>query len=504
MSRSRRVAIALALLAGPAAAGPVTMTRQAILDKVKGGWAGQVIGCTYGGPTEFNSPSTVIQDYQPIAWDERAIPFHFAKRPGTYDDVYMEITFMRVMEKEGWRARAASFAKAFAAAPYPLWHANQMARYNVLQGLKPPATGAWLHNPHADDIDFQIEADFAGLVAPGAPAAAADLCDRVGHVMNSGDGWYGGVYVATMYSLAFVESDVRKVVEGALAAVPAESPFAKTIRAAIAGHDACPSDWRDAWFRVEKALGEDVGCPEGVFSTFNIDARMNAAWIVLGLLYGNGDFGRTLEVATRCGDDSDCNPANAGGILGTILGYDRVPAAWKAGLSGVEASPFPYTDLSLEQVYKLTTDIALKVLMDSGAAIEGDRVTWTPRPVKAVRAEANFPGYRPREKRPLRLVLAAAPYEFAFDGVGFAVMGDAVKTGREERTPRLEVTIDGRVRETVSLPTAEHDRRPVVCFAYELPPGRHTVRLRVVEPDPAAHVRLDDVVTYDKAAAPAR
>jgi hypothetical protein len=83
----------------------------------------------------------------------------------------MDLTFVDVFEKKGLDAPAASFAAAFAGAKYPLWHANQMARYDILNGLFPPESGHWLKNPHADDIDFQIEADFAGLMSPGIPTA---------------------------------------------------------------------------------------------------------------------------------------------------------------------------------------------------------------------------------------------------------------------------------------------------------------------------------------------
>ena len=76
----------------------------------------------------------------------------------------------------------------------------------------PPASGDPAHNAHWRDIDFQIEADFIGLMTPGMPNAARALADRVGHIMNSGDGWYGGVFVAAMYSLAFVHDDVHTVV----------------------------------------------------------------------------------------------------------------------------------------------------------------------------------------------------------------------------------------------------------------------------------------------------
>ncbi len=39
-----------------------TLTKTELQDKIKGGWAGQVIGCTYGGPTEFRYKGTMIND----------------------------------------------------------------------------------------------------------------------------------------------------------------------------------------------------------------------------------------------------------------------------------------------------------------------------------------------------------------------------------------------------------------------------------------------------------
>ncbi len=89
-----------------------------------------------------------------------------------------------------------------------------------------------------------------------------------------------------------------------------------------------------------------------VFSApFNIDAKVNAAYVVTGLLYGNKDFTKTLEIATRCGQDADCNPSTAGGILGALLGYDHIPAYWKKGLHEAESIEFKYTSMSLNTVY---------------------------------------------------------------------------------------------------------------------------------------------------------
>ena len=73
---------------------------------------------------------------------------------------------------------------------------------------------------------------------------------------------------------------------------------------------------------------------------FNIDAVTNSAYILIGLLYGEGDFSKTLDIATRCGQDSDCNPASAGGILGAMLGYDNIPEKWMRNLREVEDMDF--------------------------------------------------------------------------------------------------------------------------------------------------------------------
>ena len=338
------------------------ISKEVLKDKIKGGWAAQTIGCTFGGPTEFRYQSTFIHDYQPIPWYDGYMKWWYDNEPGLYDDIYMDLTFVDVFEKKGLDAPASDFAEAFANADYLLWHANQAARYNILNGIMPPESGHWLNNPHADDIDYQIEADFAGLMNPGMPNSASEVSDKIGHIMNYGDGWYGGVFIGAMYSLAFISDDIEFIVEEALESIPDESKFYKVISDVIDLYDDYPDDWKETWFRIQKKWGENVGCPDGVFSAFNIDASMNSAWVVMGLLYGEGDFGKTLSIATRAGDDSDCNPASAGGILGTMLGYKNIPAYWKQGLAEVEPIDFKYTTISLNDVYELSYKHALGMI----------------------------------------------------------------------------------------------------------------------------------------------
>ena len=112
-----------------------------LMDKVRGGWYGQTIGCTYGGPTEFKYKGGLIMEEIPIPWYDDYIYDTYIEDPGLYDDVYMDLTFLETMLRDGMDAPAEAYAEAFANADYKLWHANQAARYNILNGRGAPESG---------------------------------------------------------------------------------------------------------------------------------------------------------------------------------------------------------------------------------------------------------------------------------------------------------------------------------------------------------------------------
>jgi hypothetical protein len=469
---------------------------ETLKDKIRGGWAGQVIGCTFGGPTEFQFKGTMIQDYTPILWYDGYLKWMYENNPGLYDDIYVDLTFVEVFEKEGLEAPASLFAEAFANAEYPLWHANQAARYNILHGIMPPESGHWLNNPHADDIDFQIEADFIGLMCPGMPNTASEICDKIGHLMNYGDGYYGGVYVAAMYSLAFVSDDINFIVEEALKVIPRESKYAKCMKDVIRWHEEYPDDWKKAWFKIQEKWSEDVGCPDGVFTAFNIDVKINSPWVVLGLLYGEGDFGKTLSISTRAGDDSDCNPSTAGGILGTMLGYKNIPDYLKQGLAEVEPMDFKYTTISLNDVYNLSYKHAFQVIERNGGRVTDKQIIIRIQESKPVKLEMAFEGHYPAERRQLNFNLNGEE-SFEFDGIGFAVTGTAEKTGKKDYTCRVEMRIDGKLIETSDLPTNYLIRKNTLFWKYQLPAGKHEVRFKILNPSKKVNLHFADVVIYD-------
>ncbi len=482
------------LQAGTAVPERFTISKATLMDKIKGGWAGQTIGCTYGGPTEFNYSGTMMQPYIPIEWPEGYIKWYFDNSPGLYDDIYMDLTFVDVFDRLGIDAPADSLAIAFANADYALWHANQSARYNILQGIMPPASGHWHNNPHADDIDFQIEADFAGLMSPGMVNSASEYSDRVGHIMNYGDGWYGGVYIAAMYALAFISDDIDFVTAQALRAIPEQSVYYQCMNDVIGWHRQFPDDWTRAWYECEKKWSSDIGCPDGVFRPFNIDAVINSAYVLIGLLYGEGDFYRTIDIATRCGADSDCNPASAAGILGTMIGYSNIPEYWMPNLRQVEDMNFAYTDISLNRTYQMSYDQALKVIERGGGTIEGDNVTIVCGQPRPVRYEKAFEGHYPVEVREFRVPIAEAGV-FEFDGIGIVFKG-GVRSDRQDYVALVEVWLDDKLAETAKLPALGRVRRNEIFWKYDLAPGRHRVTFKWLNPIPEATLTFRDAVIY--------
>ncbi|MCF8358204.1 MAG: ADP-ribosylglycohydrolase family protein [Prolixibacteraceae bacterium] len=481
---------------------PLKITRAELADKIKGGWAGQVIGCTYGGPTEFHYLGEIIPDSFPIVWDSARIEWYYDHEPGLYDDVYMDLTFVEVFEKEGLDAPASSHAKAFANADYMLWHANQAARYNILNGIEPPASGYWENNPHSDDIDFQIEADFAGLMSPGMGNTASEFCDRLGHIMNYGDGWYGGVYVANMYALAFVSHDVNFIATQALKSIPEESEFYNCMKDVMNWQKQYPDDWTKTWLKVQEKWSNDVGCPDGVFQPFDIDAKINSAYILIGLLYGEGDYSKTLEISARCGQDSDCNPASAGGILGTMLGYSNIPPYWKQGLDKVEDRDFKYTTISLNDVYEMGLTHALQVIKSEGGKANEQIITIDVQHPQPVKLEQGFEGHYPVARLSLsekdqNLTLNHTQISFEFEGIGFALNGYSNKEKHLDDTVQLvKVYIDNVETETVKLPTNFTIRRHDICWKYKLNKGKHTIKLQLLNPEKGYSVWLNKPIIY--------
>lgn len=347
------------------------ISKALLIDKIKGAWAGQMIGVAYGAPVEFRSNGKIItdnlRDYE--NWTPDRIDNALSQ-----DDVYVDVTFASVLDSLGMQATIGQFGEAFKNSRYALFHANAQARQNLNHGIPAGLSGSPKYNVHANDIDFQIESDFIGSMAPGLPQATNQFCNTVGRIMNYGDGLYGGMFIAGMYAAAFFDNDPFEVVRQGLACIPAKSKYATVIRDVLQGAIQHPEDWTKTWQIIEDKWDHSDVCPGGVLKPFNIDASINGAYVAIGLLYGNKDLEKTMQIAARCGQDADCNASSAAGILGTILGMESIPQKYKSNLPAIADKKFDNTNYSFNDIVASTVHRAYQVIQAAGGRLSEDDV----------------------------------------------------------------------------------------------------------------------------------
>jgi ADP-ribosylglycohydrolase len=491
------VVFSTAFCANKQTTGLKTISNKVLRDKIAGGWAGKMLGVTYGAPTEFQAQGKIYEN--PINWVPSDV-----KGSIWQDDIYVQLTFLMAMDKYGINAPAKKFQELFAKAGYQLWHANVQARKNYYDSIFPPQSGHPSYNLHADDIDFQIEADYIGFMCPGMPQSAIKIDDKIGHIMNYGDGVYGGVFVGALYSEAYFDNDISKIIDKALLSLPAECDYAKIIKDVILLHKQYPSNWRAAWAELEAKWGNVQICGAG--TTFNIDAKLNGAFLVMGLLYGEGDPAKTMEITVRCGQDSDCNPSNAMALLGVVKGFSGLPAAYQAAVKAMGDSIFVNTTYSFNKAVDKTMEYARKLTVENGgeATENGLKVkVQQPQPFalevafpklvfdKRVRVFDNngwnikgnwksysyFDSWSKKEVKDQSKFSGTAGDEisFTFEGTGVSIEGNWVKDGG-----KADVFVDGQFKRTIdcyfNFANQEHQNMNLYHIT-NLSQGKHTIRL---------------------------
>lgn len=347
-------------------------------DKMEAGWLGQMIGVSFGGPTEFLYRGEIIPEEKLPVWKPEKIANAFFE-----DDLYVEVTFLETLSQFGVEATLPEAAEMFANTTYPAWHANAAARERLRNGVPPELSGA---HDHASDIDYQIESDFSGLISPGLLPKVVSFGDTFGRLICQGDCIYGGQFMGCLYAEAFFTEDPKALIQAGLRCIPKESRYAEAIRDVLQWHQESPTQWEKTWEKVEAKYNSPLGqrCQgsgqgkEG--EKFNIEASLNGAYVAMGLLYGDKDIQKTLYLTTRFGQDSDCNPASALGVLLTSQGKSRLP-------KGLRATPpkervFSHTDYTFEKLLSVSELLARKVVLSAGGQLQkttnGEEVFWIP------------------------------------------------------------------------------------------------------------------------------
>lgn len=329
------------------------------MEKLYGGWLGKVIGVVHGANIEGWSYERIQQTFGEI----EDYPFLF-KHFAADDDINGPVFFMRVLD-DFETGRITEREMSHTLRNYTgeghgfFWwggygvSTEHTAYLNLKNGVPAPLSGSIQQNGRtvAEQIGGQIFSDCWGLVSPGDLQQAARLAGLMSSVTHDGDGIRGGQFIAACIASAFVRERVEDIIEDGLSVIDADSGYARMARDVIAYYKEQPADWRKAFQYVKEQYGYQHY--EGVCHIIP-----NAAVIVLSLLYGGGDFSRTINICNMCGWDTDCNVGNVGTIIGVLNGPEGIENKWKRPINDFVACSGIIGSLNLQTIPQITLDTA--------------------------------------------------------------------------------------------------------------------------------------------------
>lgn len=299
-----------ALLPQPPKGIPGMITDSEYLDRVKGGWIGKCIGTALGDPVEGWTSDMIRSRYATV--NDYLVPPKVEN-----DDTAYPILVLHALDEYGPSFTSEQLALEWVEhLPYA-FTAEMSALENVKAGIMPPESGRF-RNPCSEWIGAQMRGEINGLLTPFRPDLAAELAFRDAIISHRREGIYGEIFCAALISIAFSDRSIEDILRLALAFVPPESRFSEVVERTIRWCNEI-GDWKGVLAKIQQELGHYHW----------IHTFPNIATVVTGLLLGEGDFEKSLTTTLMCGFDTDCSTGQVGGLLGTVLGYERIPDKWK-------------------------------------------------------------------------------------------------------------------------------------------------------------------------------
>lgn len=305
------------------------INRDEYRSRVLGCWLGKNIGGTLGEPFEWRRQINDVSFYTR----------DLGGQPMPNDDLDIQLLWLIALEERGVDLDAHTLAEYWVLYVTPHWSEYGTAKVNLRSGLVPPLSGSW-NNAYKDSCGAFIRSEIWACIAPACPDVAARYAYEDAIIDHGdGEGTHAAVFTAALESAAFVERDVRRLIDVGLAYIPADSGVAGAVRSAVASYDAGRT-----WLAVRDEIlehyrgGAFMGRRDRVserdlekgFDTGQRgwDAPSNVGIVVLGLLYGEGEFGATVCTAVNCGEDTDCTAATVGALYGILHGAGAIPRRW--------------------------------------------------------------------------------------------------------------------------------------------------------------------------------
>lgn len=307
----------------------LNLNRQDYLDSVLGCWLGKSIGGTLGAPFEWRRQVNDVHFYTQELGGE----------PFPNDDLDIQLLWLVALEEQGVDLDAHTLANYWLLYVTPHWAEYGTAKANLRAGLLPPLSGSY-QNIYKDSCGAFIRSEIWACIAPGAPQMAACYAYEDAIIDHgNGEGTYAEVFCAALESAAFIIKDIPTLVQIGLSYIPEDCGVAGAVRLAVDLYrDGCT--WREARDRILVAYrgGAFAGDPAFVAAEDKVkgfsegrrgwDVPSNIGMLLVGLLYGEGDFGRSICTAVNCGEDTDCTGATVGALFGILHGAKQIPETW--------------------------------------------------------------------------------------------------------------------------------------------------------------------------------
>ncbi len=298
-------------------------------DKVMGCWAGKNIGGVLGAPFECTRGVTEVDFYTQ----------DLSMGPPPNDDLDLQIVWLAAVERYGRNVNASILGDYWLSYIIPNWVEYGTGKANLRAGLVPPMSG-FVDNPYKDSCGCFIRSEIWACLCPGNPELAARYAYEDASVDHADEGLYGEIFFAALQSAAFVESDMRRLIEIGLSYVPEDSFLTRAVRKAVECHEngvpfrearVLVHNTAPGTFGIQGCTIKDIPVKdnEGMeIGVSGFDAPENCAFAILGWLYSDGDFGKAICIANACGEDTDCTCATLGATLGIIMGAKALPEKW--------------------------------------------------------------------------------------------------------------------------------------------------------------------------------
>ena len=302
-----------------------SLSQKEYYDAVYASWIGQIIGNTYGLGYEFKFIDNPGPNKFPYGYSFTLNDLK--KNNGAYSDDDTDIEYMYLLEMEKWGIEPNYFhlAEAWKAhVKERIWFANRMAVTLMHAGHYPPVTGMIGYNSEWFQIDPQLVNEIWAITSPGMIDYAVEKTEFAARITSDSFGLEPTLHYAAMFSAAFFEKDVNKLVDIGTSKLPKGSRFATIVEHVKDLYKTYPNDWQKAREIVKNNYY--VVQDYNRHSWAAVDANMNGALGIMALLYGQGDFQKTLNYCCAFGMDADNQAATMCGLLGIVNGFKSIPS----------------------------------------------------------------------------------------------------------------------------------------------------------------------------------